>query len=274
MRAKLTRVSSSHPKAAERPVICMIPGGPGLSSATLRSMDLLSRSFDLVYVDPPGTGGTEEPKDPTFFSVTDAIERELIALERPVVLCGHSFGALHGIELAQRGRLQIAGLIAIGTPLSAQAYAVAYEQYAKHMTEELRSASDTWDQSPSRVSLANLYASYGVLYFSPESVERGRELLSGDQVSVELFTRLLPVMSRRTPDIDFTGILRSLPIKKYLFAGEVDLMLPPKTLRSDAEAAQCGFFEIQGAGHFITFDQPEAVAALIEEQFIDSERKK
>src|ERR1041385_3746633 len=57
---RLNWIRSSNPLAASRPVIVGIPGGPGLSSATLRGMEVLAEGFDVVLVDPPGTGGTEE----------------------------------------------------------------------------------------------------------------------------------------------------------------------------------------------------------------------
>jgi pimeloyl-ACP methyl ester carboxylesterase len=263
MRAKLTPVQSPHRDASSRPIVGLIPGGPGLTSATLRSMDVLSHSFDLVYVDTPD----EELAHLTFQGVVGSIEQELASLQRPIILLGHSFGGLLAIELADRDALQLAGLVAISTPMSRDAYRVASEQYYKFMTPELRAAEVEWENSPSRSTLACLFANYGTLYFSPDTVERGNSLLLNDPVSWKTFKALLPVISQEKSKFDFVEKLRKLSIDKYLLGGELDRMLPPQVLKADAAGTGCKFVEIPRAGHFVTFDQPEAVARLIEENF-------
>ncbi|MGK5083089.1 alpha/beta hydrolase [Bdellovibrionota bacterium FG-1] len=272
MKAKLTQIRSSHPHAGARPMICFIPGGPGLSSATLRSMDVLARSFNISYVDTPGSGEQEEAANPTFDSVVSAIEATLMELKGPLILCGHSFGALFCAQLAQRNRLELGGLIAIATPFSAAAYAVAVQQYFKYMTPELSAADVEWERNPSRETLTRLLSSYGLLYFSPATVERGKRLLTADLVSWKTFEQVLPVLSQGAPKIDFVEMLRLLSIPKYFIAGELDLMLPPATLETDARMIGAEFRLVAGAGHFVTFDQPDAVAGLIEELIIDSKK--
>lgn len=62
-------------------------------------MDILSRSFNLAYIDPPGTGGSEELDNPSPEAIVSAIAALLKGLNSPLILCGHSFGALYAIEL-------------------------------------------------------------------------------------------------------------------------------------------------------------------------------
>lgn len=57
-------------------------------------MDLLSRSFHLAYIDPPGTGGTEELENLTPHSLILSLAELIRSLKTPVILCGHSYGAL------------------------------------------------------------------------------------------------------------------------------------------------------------------------------------
>jgi pimeloyl-ACP methyl ester carboxylesterase len=253
-----------------RPAICFIPGGPGLSSATLRSMDVLSRSFDLVYVDTPGTAGLAEPTNPTFFSIAQSIENELVGLERDVIMCGHSFGALFAAQIAQNGKLRSLGLIAIAAPFSSLVYEVACKQYELHMTNELRAAAKAWSASPSQETLKSWLASYGLLYFSEATLEKGRKLLLADQVSAETFRRVLPALSNKPPQMNFIAMTKALSLPKLMIAGEQDLMLPPEALKVDADAIGAKFIEIKSSGHFVTFDQPDAVAGAIETEVIDS----
>ena len=268
MKARITLVKSVSRDAELQPVICFIPGGPGLSSDTLRSMDILSRSFDLAYVDLPGTGGLERVASPTFENVAESVEEELSGLNRRLVLCGHSFGALLAAEIASKKRLSICALVAIAAPFSKQAYTVACRQYETFMTPRLTAAQEHWKSESNAESLADYLAAYGVLYFSPSTVDRGVEMLRRDRVSPETFRNLLPVLSAPEIGYDLASTMRASRIPKYMLAGELDLMLPPDALVAEASDLGCVFRLVLGAGHFITFDQPEAVAGIIEEYFL------
>ncbi len=83
-------VESESPASLKRPIVCFIPGGPGLSSETLRSMENLKSSFDLAFIDPPGTGKSPEAEDPQFKKIVQSLIESVLTLKRPVVLVGHS----------------------------------------------------------------------------------------------------------------------------------------------------------------------------------------
>ncbi len=268
MKASLTSIVSSSVQAQSRPVLVLIPGGPGISAATLRSMDILSRSFDMVYVNPSGTGEFAPCADPTFAGIQSAIEAELRNLKRPVILCGHSFGALFGIELAYAGKLNVAGIVSLAAPLSRASYQLACELFVKYMNPKLEAALAQMDQNPTRENFALSLTAYGKLYFAERNIEAGRKLLERDLGCPQSSIRVLPVLSEGT--IDFVGHLASLNLPKFMIAGSLDLLFPPDALMSDARATHSKFYEVSEAGHFVTFDQPEAVAGLIEEFFIDS----
>lgn len=271
MKAKITTLPNLDAASEGRPTICLFPGGPGLSSKTLRSIEILSRSFELAFIDPPGTGGLEEVNAPTFEGILRAMEVELEKLEnKPLIFLGHSFGALYVIELAARKKFNVAGLILVAAPLSEETYEVAKKQYLKFMTPELSDAIEVFDGDKTRESFNRLLSSYGRLYFSEDTIKRGGELLQSDQTSVESFIHVLPVFSRRTPFVDFIGHLRDLVIPKFMIAGADDLLFPASALEADARLTDCQFLKIQNAGHFVTFDQPEAVTVLVEEIFLGS----
>src|SRR3712207_5032414 len=107
----LTLVKSQNSSADTRPTICLLPGGPGLSSYTLRSLDILSRSFHLAYVDPPGTGGSKAREVTTYKNTIEDIATLLKRVRSSLVLCGHSFGALYASDLTRNHGLNIQGLI-------------------------------------------------------------------------------------------------------------------------------------------------------------------
>lgn len=270
MRTHLRFVTGLEDAADERPILCLLPGGPGLSSQTLRSLEILRRSFRLAFVDPPGTGGSPEPESPDFDSIVRSIEAELSGLgsKQPLLLCGHSFGGLYAAELARRGNLKAAGLIIIAAPFSKGAYRVACHLYDKLMTPVLRSAVAVWEQQPSRENLASLFASYEGLYFPPASVTAGSQMLGSDQVSASTFKGVLPALSDPKSPYRFEVTARNVSAPKLFIAGELDPLFPVETLKREAQTIAASFEVVSGAGHFAFFDQPEAVAKQIEQYFI------
>jgi pimeloyl-ACP methyl ester carboxylesterase len=274
MKARLRIVRSSDPSSADRPVVVFLPGGPCFSSYVLRSMDLLSRSLDLAYVDPPGTGGQPKVVDPTFDGIVNAIESEVRGIQRPLVLCGHSFGGLYAVELAFRRRLNAQALVLLAVPLSKSTYQAAVEQYTMHMTPQLREAEAEYEQSPTEQTLRHWLSSYGTLYFKPEDQVRGQELLRADQISYETFRELLGVISRPDSSLDFIAKAKAVSLPKYLVAGAQDILITAASLLEDATASGSGFEIVPDSAHFMSFDQPGAVADLIERVVSDSKRSK
>jgi len=93
-----------------KPVICFLPGGPGLSSQTLRSMELLKRSFDLAFIDPPGTGSSPGTPAANFNEVVDSLNVAIKNLNREIILVGHSYGGIYAGALALRADFPLIGL--------------------------------------------------------------------------------------------------------------------------------------------------------------------
>lgn len=258
--------------------ICLIPGGPGLSSATMRSLDLLVRSFDLHYIDPPGTGGQNEVTAPDFFGVVDAIEEAIVeataALQKPVILCAHSFGAYYAAEVIRRKRAGVHALVAIGSPLSSESYRAASDIFSRQMTDELRAAIEDFKKRPTRQTLNRMLSRYGNFYFTERNVARGVEMILADQSSAASQVHLMPVISRREPSIDFIGILNGFSGPKLVVTGGDDVLFSPENLSADAQSIGAEFAVVPNAGHFAMFDQPEDVARLIEQFVIATRRSK
>ena len=60
------------------------------------------------------------------------------------------------------------------------------------------------------------------------------------------------------------SLLKENKMKKLFIAGEKDIMLPTEILREDASRGGFDFKSVSNASHFVTFDQAEIVAGLIE----------
>ncbi len=277
MRTRLSVLKSTVSTAARRPVVVLIPGGPGLSSRTLRSMELLVRSLDVAFVDPPGTGGAPEELSATFESlVADMTETLAVRPEfqgRSLFLVGHSYGGIQAAEIAiraERGELgtRRLGVLFLGTPLSDESYEEVLLAYSRNQTPALREAEKRFEAKPSRETFLEWLASYERLYFREERIVEGAEMLRADPASVDVFLR---VSGTRRPRPEFVDQISALKIPKYLVGGGEDLLVPPSALRMDSERTGLEFCVVPRAGHFMTFDQPGAVAALIEKAVSDSE---
>src|SRR5690554_5948017 len=97
---KLTRVASS---VVNAPKLFVLSGGPGLSSLTMRGLDLLNRSFEIIYVDFQGTNDSSYLGKKSFVEqvslLTEAIKNE----SGLKYILGHSFGGFFASDIFLQG---------------------------------------------------------------------------------------------------------------------------------------------------------------------------
>ena len=176
---ELTKIFSEKKDA---PTLVMIPGGPGLSSSTLRSMDILSRAFNLFYVDFPGVNGNPYDGDKTFDELSSALEVELNKISGPKFVLGHSYGGFFAANLSLRINLE--GIICLSTPFSKKSLTSVGENYNAKKSQALTDAEDEWEKLQDDKSFAKWLSEYGKLYFvKPE----GKILLLNDKASAQFF---------------------------------------------------------------------------------------
>ncbi|MFA6236252.1 MAG: alpha/beta hydrolase [Bacteriovorax sp.] len=251
---QLTKVKSNIENA---PNLILIPGGPGLSSLTLRSLDILSRSFNLFYVDFPGTNDNPYIEKKNFDELSNELVVEIQAIKGPKFVLGHSYGGFFAADLSLKVKLN--GVICVATPFSEKSLVAASENYNAKKSQVLSDAEDVWEKLQDDKSLAKWLSEYGELYFiKPE----GRDLLLQDKVSALFF------MAYRSDAIQKESMLPLLKqngTKKLFVAGKRDGMLPEAILKEDASRGGFSFISVNNASHFVTFDQPESVAGLIED---------
>jgi pimeloyl-ACP methyl ester carboxylesterase len=260
---KLTRVPSS---AENAPKIFVVAGGPGLSSLTMRHLDLLSRSFEMIYLDFQGTNGSPYLGKKSFAELSSMIS-DIIKIEsgRKYIL-GHSFGGLFASDVFLLGG--IAGLVCISTPFLAASLLAANENYTANKTPELVEAEILWSQNQDDASFAKWLSEYGNLYFkNPE----GRRTLLNDKVSATFFN------DNRSDLLDKETTLRALGNNKDIkvfICGKEDKLLPSEIFKVDAQMGSFNFYEIEDASHFATIDQPNIVAKIIETELLKSQGEK
>lgn len=251
---QITKIKSNIENA---PNLILIPGGPGLSSLTLRSMDILSRSFHLFYVDFPGTNDNPYSGKKSFDELSSELSKEIQVIEGPKFVIGHSYGGFFAADLSLKIKLD--GIVCVATPFSEKSLITASENYTAKKSQALSDAEDEWEKLQADKSLAKWLSEYGELYFiKPE----GRDLLLKDKVSARFF------MANRSGAIQKESILPLLKqngTKKLFVAGKRDGLLPEAILKEDAISGGFSFISVNNASHFVTFDQPESVAGLIED---------
>jgi pimeloyl-ACP methyl ester carboxylesterase len=260
---KLTRVNS---EKKEAPVLVLIPGGPGLSSLTLRSMDILNRSFNLLYVDFPGVNDNPYGENKTFDELSDALQMELQQISGTKYVLGHSYGGFFAADILLKNKCD--GIVCIATPFSQRSLAGASTNYFEHMTDNLREAEVEWEASQSDQNFAQWVSKYGELYFvKPE----GRELVLNDKVSAKFF------LNNQEDALNkelMLPLLKKIQAKKLFIAGAQDKLLPPLLLNEDAVNGGFKFLSVNNASHFVSFDQPEIVSGLIEDFFNNTHGRK
>lgn len=254
---KLTSVRSDK---VDAPTMFLIPGGPGLSSLTLRSLDILSRSFTLLYVDFHGTNGNPYTGKKTFEELSSELNKKIQSVTGEKFVLGHSYGGFFAGNAFVEGIVD--GLVCVATPFSKQTLSKTGENYRAHMTDALVKAESLWNENQDDKAFAVWLSEYDSLYFkNPE----GKSLLLNDKTSAQFFK------DNRSDAESFESLLTLLAQshgKKVFISGDDDKLLMSENLKKDSDLGKFDFYEIENASHFVTFDQPERVASLIEKKLL------
>lgn len=256
----MIQLTSLFSENKDAPNLVLIPGGPGLSSLTLRSFDVLQRSFHLHYIDFPGTNGNPYTKDRTFGELSRELLKITNSLPGKTFVLGHSFGGFFASAVAYG--IDASGLICIATPFTKKSLQCASENYENKKSNALIQAEKIWSDNPSDLTYTKYLAEYNDLYFSPHTLDMGRKMLLEDPAS-SAFS-----IANRSDASKAESLLECvccLPIKKLFISGKNDALLNLKDLEVDAEKGAFNFKVVENANHFVMFDQPEIVAGLIEE---------
>jgi len=257
---KLTRVASS---ATNAPKIFVIAGGPGLSSLTLRDLDLLKRKFELVYLDFQGTNNSEYLGKKSFSELCTLIGEAIKNESGKKYLLGHSYGGVLAAGILAQG-FNADGLICIAAPFSKASLDAANVSYNENKTAILEGSRIYWEKMQDDNSFKIWLSDYGDLWFKSP---KGKDLILADKVSSQFFLDNRSDISNQSSLIDS---LAKTKTQKIFISGSEDKLLPPEVLKNDATNGGFEFFEIPEASHFVTVDQSEKIAGLIESLILRS----
>lgn len=237
----------------------LISGGPGISSLSIRDLDLLKRSFHMHYVDFPGTNKNPYLGKKSFDELSDLLLDEIKKIDGRVFCLGHSFGGLFAMDMAIQSVCD--GIICIATPLTNRSLQGAI----KEVPDELKRAKKVWDDRPSDETFRAWLAAYAPLWFTANYEMRGRELMASDPVSAQFYLDNEDDIYRNE---SLLMAVSKWDKKKVLIAGEDDRAFAWEDLRHDAASGNFDFIQLKNASHFVMVDQPLSLAKIIEEAFL------
>lgn len=250
------------------PLLVCHPGGPGFSGATLGDLGDLARDFELVIVDPRGTGESARPDDDRAYLLEDYVAdledlRQHLELET-IDLLGHSHGGFVAMSYAATHPQRVRRLVLVAT---APRFAGKYEERIARY----------WTTSDDASIAAALEA-------------RGRRIAKGDEeedeermklrmLELRLYFRraegvdwLGAVFSREPPNTDALKLFNTELAPRYdlrselgriaaptlAITGELDFFGPPANDDLVTGIPDARSVVIANAGHFVWVDEPDA----------------
>ncbi len=221
--------------------------GAGLSSSSWeRQTDFFS---DSIAVDLPGHGMSSQPSMDSISGYASWLGRDIRRHgPDPVVLVGHSMGALVALETAARNQDMVAGLILIGVTADMSVHPGL-----------LTSAKEKDPAAAAMIVKWNLprVSSYGrpkkwVLSLTDEFMNTASSgVMANDLIACDTYDDVLPMAEKvRCPAL--------------LLLGENDLMTRPTGARPLAAAlSDARIVIVEEAGHMLPLEKPEEVNEAI-----------
>lgn len=248
--------------------VYLIPGGPGLSSQTIRSFDPLASDYCLNYIDFPGTNKNVYDRDRSFDELCTNLAKQVLKKKGKIFIIGHSYGGLIASKVAHLTNAN--ALICLATPFSSEALDEAVKRYSLYQSKELKLREENWIQNPSDNTFKEWLASYEELYFTKDKVIEGRKLILEDNVSSSFF--LNNGSDIRSGKFQ-VSCLKTWNKPHLLLAGEKDGLLPVDSLKKDASEGQFDFMTIPEANHFLHIDNQSYVNNVVRDFFSKAKKE-
>lgn len=247
------------------PMLVCHAGGPGFSGATLGDLGGLGDRFELLVLDPRGTGGSTVPADGGYRQedyVTDLEElRQHLGLDQ-LDLLGHSHGGFVAMAYAGAQPQRVHRLVLAAT---APRFAPEYDERVRALWE----ASD----DPS-IALALDARTKRIARGHKEDDERMRLRM----LELRLYFRraegvewLGAVFGREPPNVDALMHFNAELAPRYdnrrelslieaptlLITGDLDFFGPPANAEMLGIIPDARNVVVSDAGHFVWFDEPD-----------------
>ena len=250
------------------PLLICHPGGPGFSGATLGDLGDLARDFELVIVDPRGTGESARPSDDRAYLLEDYVAdleelRQHLELET-IDLLGHSHGGFVAMFYAAAHPQRVRRLVLVAT---APRFSGTYdERIAKYWTasddptisaaldaRRRRFAKGDDEEDEERMKLRMLELR---LYFRrAEGVDWLGSVFSREPPNTDA---LKLFNTELAPRYDLRSDLSRIAASTLVITGELDFFGPPANDDIVAGMPDAQSVVIADAGHFVWVDEPDA----------------
>lgn len=235
--------------------LVLIPGGPGLSSNSIRAFDNLASSYQLHYLDLCGTNDTIFQIS-NFEDICLHIKSYMEKLDGKKFILGHSFGGFIASKVSLLTNCD--GLICLATPFTTEALNAAGDSYTCKQSVELNNSEEEWINNPSDKTFKNWLSEYQNLYFN--DVCFGRELIQKDNVSYRFFLQNRGDIKNNQNLLDELFFWKG---RKLFIAGENDGLLPTSILQNDSLKGGFEFKSIPDANHFMMWDQKQVTIEIL-----------
>jgi pimeloyl-ACP methyl ester carboxylesterase len=263
----------SYERRGSGPLLVCHPGGPGCSAAEFRDFAGVEDSFELVFLSPRGSAGSDPASDYALASYASDLEalREHLGVEQ-FHLLGFSHGGMVAMTYAATfgsrvSRLVLAGTLAVWDDaaqaamergLDARRDQPWFGEAQKAIEEE-----QAGDFSSVKELIANTQRQAALYFHRWEGNERiGRELFSDFAHSEPLHQ----FNTREFPTLDLRDELRRITAPTLVLAGEDDMIAGPVCGEAIVRELQEGrLVTIPETGHFLYVEQPSAFRAALTE---------
>jgi pimeloyl-ACP methyl ester carboxylesterase len=260
----------SYRREGTGPLLVCHGGGPGFSAQYLGKLAGLGESFELVLLDPRGTGGSERPADPRAYWIEDYVAdveelREHLGEER-IRLLGHSHGGVVAAAYAAAHpgrveRLVLASTLARFHAEQGAAMRAGIEARAGELWYDDAVAALESEQQGTFVSdeeLREIALREFPLYFAEfGDAEAGYLASLTDPVNGDT---LLLFNKEIFTSFDLRPRLAAIAAPTFVITGEDDFITGPVCAADFDAIPNRRTVVIPGCGHFIFVEAPERFA--------------
>ncbi|MFL5914217.1 MAG: alpha/beta fold hydrolase [Gaiellaceae bacterium] len=261
----------SYERRGRGPLLVCHPGGPGCSAAEFRDFAGLDGTFELLFLSPRGSAGSDPAEDYSLASYAADVEalREHLGVEQ-LDLLGFSHGGMVAMAYAAAygprvRRLVLAGTLALWDDeaqaamergIEARRDEPWFDEAQRAIAEEQAGDFSTVDDL-----IANTQRQAPLYFHRWEGNERvGRELFSDFAYSEPLHQ----FNAVEFPTLDLRPELRAIAAPTLVVAGEEDMIAGPVCGEAIVHELSDGrLVTIPATGHFLYVEQPEAFSAAL-----------
>ena len=261
----------SYERRGRGPLLVCHPGGPGCSAAEFRDFAGLDGTFDLLFLSPRGSAGSDPADDYSLASYAADVEalREHLGVEQ-LDLLGFSHGGMVAMAYAAAYGPRVRRLVLAGTLALWDDEA----QAAMERRIEARRGEPWFDEAQRAIAeeqagdfssvddlIANTQRQAPLYFHCWEGNERvGRELFSDFAYSEPLHQ----FNTVEFPSLDLRSELREIAVPTLVVAGDDDMIAGPVCGEAIVRELSDGrLVTIADTGHFIYIEQPEAFRAAL-----------